>query len=716
MTMFKNISLNARQNEKYTAQLDGWIERMTPLAASAEEELHELKKTRRFFTEKIKDFERNDRKLRVAVIGQVKAGKSSFLNALLFKGQAVLPKAATPKTATLTIIEHSDQNALEIEFYTLDEWQELELKAREQTLTDEVKVAREIMGMVQASGVDVKQYIGNTEFRKEFASYKDLLGQLNRYAGENGELTPLVKSVRLFTDDERIKDIQIVDTPGLNDPIVSRTAKTREYVEYCDVVFFLSQASQFLDATDMDLLTRQLPQKGVDRMVLIASKFDSAIMDELWNHDSFEETQEMLKGELQSSAEDVLNKYLKIMEQRTRNDVLSRVIRQCLPPLCVSSMTHNMSQKAFADYTEEEKHIYKNLSEHGAPSAELLAEVGHFHAVRAVFDEVVANKDQTLLEKASKFIPASASEAVSTLDGLSDKLNKRQELLKSGDMENLNRQIQFASRNKDQINASCETIFGGLAKTLARSRQEVLQDIRTAIREYTNLSDRTGTEERTKSYEVSVSKWWNPFSWGRTETKYTSYTVSYSYLNVSDAIENLRDYANQAAGSVERAFQNVIDLGATKRDLLRLVVENCKLDDESFDPAQFRMLIEQTLNRFDIPKVKIDIKKEINALSSSFSGEVRDSADKSHLRQTMSQALSNIFARLETVVDKEVGTFKAAIDRAHDTLGSELLRDVNRELEEIQRQFADRESEINHNAELIKLCQQGREALAEFVR
>ena len=49
-----------------------------------------------------------NRLLRIAIIGQVKAGKSSFLNTFLFDGEEVLPKAATPKTANLTIIRHDD--------------------------------------------------------------------------------------------------------------------------------------------------------------------------------------------------------------------------------------------------------------------------------------------------------------------------------------------------------------------------------------------------------------------------------------------------------------------------------------------------------------------------------------------------------------------------------------------------------------------------------
>ena len=58
------------------------------------------------FINKINDFYREDRKLNIGIIGQIKAGKSSFLNSLLFDGKDVLPKAVIPKTAVLTKIEY----------------------------------------------------------------------------------------------------------------------------------------------------------------------------------------------------------------------------------------------------------------------------------------------------------------------------------------------------------------------------------------------------------------------------------------------------------------------------------------------------------------------------------------------------------------------------------------------------------------------------------
>ena len=58
------------------------------------------------------------RSLNIGIIGRVKAGKSSLLNSLFFGGRDVLPKAATPMTAALTVIAHGDNPRAEITYYS----------------------------------------------------------------------------------------------------------------------------------------------------------------------------------------------------------------------------------------------------------------------------------------------------------------------------------------------------------------------------------------------------------------------------------------------------------------------------------------------------------------------------------------------------------------------------------------------------------------------
>src|SRR5690554_8187539 len=51
-------------------------------------------------------------KLVIGVIGQMKSGKSTFLNALIFKDE-ILPAATTPMTATLSVITYGPEKKLE---------------------------------------------------------------------------------------------------------------------------------------------------------------------------------------------------------------------------------------------------------------------------------------------------------------------------------------------------------------------------------------------------------------------------------------------------------------------------------------------------------------------------------------------------------------------------------------------------------------------------
>ena len=100
---------------------DSIAEAIKPYAdAPAMQDLTALKES---FQRRIDDFFRDDRKLNLAVVGRVKAGKSTFLNMLLFDGKDVLPRAFTPKTATLTKIEYAPRNAIEIEYYSAEEWE-----------------------------------------------------------------------------------------------------------------------------------------------------------------------------------------------------------------------------------------------------------------------------------------------------------------------------------------------------------------------------------------------------------------------------------------------------------------------------------------------------------------------------------------------------------------------------------------------------------------
>lgn len=173
------------------------------------EDISELQRLVSNFKKKTEDFYRTDRMLNIGVIGQVKAGKSTFLNTLLFDGKEVLPKAPTPKTATLTKMEYSDKNIIQIEYYSKEEWEVLEENACVD-LEDEIYTsAREIIEMVRRNGVDPVPYLEKGKDILEYESYDALVSGLNNYVGEDGKYTPIVKAVTLYLNKEEFKGLPL---------------------------------------------------------------------------------------------------------------------------------------------------------------------------------------------------------------------------------------------------------------------------------------------------------------------------------------------------------------------------------------------------------------------------------------------------------------------------------------------------------------------------
>jgi len=54
-------------------------------------------------------------RLRIGFIGQIKTGKSTLINALIFR-KPVMPVSATPMTASLCFLTYGDKPKVEVEF------------------------------------------------------------------------------------------------------------------------------------------------------------------------------------------------------------------------------------------------------------------------------------------------------------------------------------------------------------------------------------------------------------------------------------------------------------------------------------------------------------------------------------------------------------------------------------------------------------------------
>lgn len=211
--------------------------------------------------------------LTIGVIGQMKCGKSTFLNSFVFEDD-VLPAATTPMTAALSVITYGKEKSITAEFYSKDEWEEQKVQASRSldsvagnTLEEsKIKAAKELVDRASKLGTTLESYLGKTQ--------SDTFEDLIEYVGADGKFVSITKAVTIYYPKEYLKGVEIVDTPGFNDPIVSREERTKAFLKKADVVLLMLYAGRPFDATDRDILFKNVGQCGTGRVLIGINKYD----------------------------------------------------------------------------------------------------------------------------------------------------------------------------------------------------------------------------------------------------------------------------------------------------------------------------------------------------------------------------------------------------------------------------------------------------------
>jgi len=233
---------------------------------------------------------------RVAVIGQVKAGKSSFINALAGR-PTMLPTDVNPWTAVVTKIHFGEPGAQEgayFEFFTEDEWRHMVGGGRMREMAtslapnlDSAEIHKQLSEFEQRAksrlGENFPQMLGKHHL---FSSVTP--GVLERYVTA-GEERPVVEgaideSTAHFADITKSADLYfqdnpfgfptvVIDTPGTNDPFLVRDEITLQNLETADVYIVVVTAQQPLSNTDLNLL-RLLQGVDAGRAVIFLNRLD----------------------------------------------------------------------------------------------------------------------------------------------------------------------------------------------------------------------------------------------------------------------------------------------------------------------------------------------------------------------------------------------------------------------------------------------------------
>lgn len=226
--------------------------------------------------ESVKEIQDNLKKqeFTISVCGQINAGKSSFLNYLLFNDKEVLPADDTPWTAKLTTVSYGEENYAIVTYYSVEEWRFLKL----QTVTNDAGVSttyydeflKEDVNKAALDGLQVESFITSSNKTVEGVD----LNELREYVAKGGRMTPFVKNVDIKVNNELAKGVVFVDTPGINDRNELRSKVTEDWIKKSCAVIYLFYAGQALSTSDYDFIDQHLSSVPTDKILFALTKTD----------------------------------------------------------------------------------------------------------------------------------------------------------------------------------------------------------------------------------------------------------------------------------------------------------------------------------------------------------------------------------------------------------------------------------------------------------
>lgn len=433
--------------------------------------------------------------LTIGVIGQMKSGKSSFLNALIFD-EEVLPVAVDTMTAALTVIQYGPKKVAEAVFYSKEEWDEICETASVDdeevygSAADIINSAKELMQRVKDNGLDVNRLLGTKCSTEKLSSLPDYVGKDSKYA-------PLIKLVNIYYPDETLKGVRIVDTPGFNDSVVSRENLTKQFLNEADVVLLVLYAGMAFNAIDYDILFRQIPQCGIGKILIAVNKYDV-----IYKKEDGEKAVENVTNYVSNCITTACNE----MGRNTLTKILQDV--DVIP---ISALMANIGHTRIALMNSSEKEDFNRLCETFSISTpEQLIEKSRIHVLeKQILSLIQKEKGKVLLDSVysnilakSNSISRSNSVIMASQQEIAKSLSKGKDALRSS-ICNLN-------AAQEQIREQIEALRSDLSRIVREKNASFANKLELALSNYRlkthNIIDQWSYTQSYKDLESKMAE------------------------------------------------------------------------------------------------------------------------------------------------------------------------------------------------------------------
>ncbi|WQT31555.1 dynamin family protein [Helicobacter pylori] len=721
----------------------------------------------------LKEMQAEDRDLKVGIIGRVKAGKSSLLNALIFEGVEVLPKAATPMTASLTILKYAQNLSAEVEFYSPKDIAELEneheryVREFNRIVEEEVKKQKEKQSFANRAKEGVRnvgnkmlgrnknpeaapkervlsdeeivkraERIAKNELEKDTKlvsshdqyermkksglintekldsriqanSLEELNQKLLQFVGADGKYMPYTKAVQISLNNPNLKDLEVIDTPGVNDPIASREERTKALLKDCDVVFIVSPSGQFLTDSDMSLFDRVSHKEGLQEIYFVASQADSAVlsMSEVEKSNqhlptAFENAQKSLSSQLNNIMGALIENYpnqREIFEKAIKNGVI------LTSGACFSMYKDFENQASWErnQKTEEYHNALRNLKDSypdafssDDKSKESLLFLSNMGAIEERLKKAAQEKEKIMPQKLQDYAQSQANNLHALIVQLLQDLEDEKKRVKNADISAIKEQIRayeklsaniemkFREAYEEFILHFINNIRGGLEETLKKA-------IQTAKVGAEKEEEEERYTERVK--QGGLGGWarffggiFNEKDWGYNEVERTRAVIKAGA--VLDYLTEMHESCESALNDSANSFKGVF-----KKELYAKVFSQLReiISDDLIDEVAFKKSVDAVLNPIEFEEFDY---------ADKLPGEIRGKTGflKGDEANAFIQSVGNYVRNFEAETKKDV---KGYIQGLRETLerqnfASDTLKKLQKDMQNLHNQVQNKVQSI----------------------
>ena len=696
-----------------------------------------------------------NRTLKIGIVGGVKAGKSSFLNALLFRGRDILPKAATPMTAALTKISYSEKSYAKIVFYEDKDWNAIlqnaatfderletaianEKKRREENakkdvwgrkiqnnlvavqgdsldqytierlkknIDEEFRACKELAEMADTRGVVVNTLLGSDQ---EIPLSDNLEADLKEYVGADGKYTPFVKYIELGMNEPVLKDLEIIDTPGLNDPIVSRSIVTKRFLKNCDAAFLMSFCGQFMSAQDVTFLLKALPQEGIGHVVLIGSKFDSVLQEKSYANLPLQRAAAQLVAKLSAAAKDTI--------QRNSSSSQGKRFTDALPPVFISSLLYTAAQKMknhqplSQPLSEEEKKSMDNLSK---SYKDFEKDNPDFLLGMSNIDEGIRKKKLTIYkQERNRILQEKSEDYIKQKElGFLDKLNEIQKVAQQNlsDLEELDKgeilkKQREINRALDLARGTLEQTFNEAAFDAKKQLKSIEHDIMGEQNRFRNVKSQDKVRNEDHFYTTG-HLWWK-------KRRHDTVRIEWREASVADAVMQAGDFAREAKRHLEEDLQYAISVDQIEGKLKKQIVNAFQEANVPYEVEEILGPVKLVMQELTLPSVNVNVEKYVNEIEEAFPNNVVKDNDVEKLRLYLEKTLNQILKDMEEELNDLTEQISSSLNQKAVLFVDQIQNKIQESGNRLVRQLEEKEKNIENCKTFIQEVKQAKLSLS----